>query len=97
MPGTLGKDAIEVGAGAWRAWVFLVAFDLSLPAMGAAQGLLSWMSVTGAGAQCSPGDRVRYVVCHEGRTVCLKQQRAYLRRYKIPGTQENDLLRVRIG
>ena len=57
MPSTLGEDAIEVGARAWRAWVLLVAFNLSLPAMGAAQGLLGVISLTGARAQCSPRDR----------------------------------------
>lgn len=51
VSGTLGEDAAEIGARTLRAWILLVAFDFSLPTMGAAQGLLRGVPLTGGGRQ----------------------------------------------
>lgn len=80
VPGTLGKDAIEVGARTWRAGVLFVAFDLSLPAMGTAERVLGWISLTrGGGAQRGSGRwALQGGVGHEGgRRVCVVKWKAW--------------------
>ena len=68
MSGTLGEDTAEVGARTWRAWILLVAFDFSLPTMGAAQGLLRGIPVPGGGGQSSVRRwALLLVVHHDGR------------------------------
>ena len=88
MPCTFGEDTSEIGARTGQARVLLVAFDLSLSAMGAAQGLLGRVSLTGAGAQSSPRSWALQVVGHDQTLGCLTRGTACKHSYKIPGTQK---------